>query len=91
MLYICEYIQIGYEMKFNPGAMGNGTFNHNGSASCNFHGYSKPLIKINITPTFPEPKPVKIGYMVYPSYHSKIDCKNLIILTKEQYCKDKKR
>ena len=63
MLYICEYIQIGYEMKFNPGAMGNGTFNHNGSASCNFHGYSKPLIKINITPTFPEPKPVGVGLM----------------------------
>jgi hypothetical protein len=47
-----------------------------------------PTIKIK--PKFPDPKPVKIGYMTYDDYHSKIDCENLISPTKEQYCKGKK-
>ena len=58
------------------------------SASNNFQGNVNPKINLNIKPTFPDPKPVKVGQLSYDSYHSKIDCKNLISPTKEQYCKD---
>jgi hypothetical protein len=70
MLYICEYIQMGYEMKFNqPTAMAGGSNLagkswDNGNPMKDIQEFRNKFdTNINIIPTFPDFKPVGVGLM----------------------------